>query len=249
MDRREPPLALLGIQALLQAASRVNPISPGLLAAAAPFATVARRLLARAISWLGLDYLRLHLLHVLRHRIQWHSGGLDLSIKCHLDGSIWLHHSQLWHAHCCDWIRSWLGLDHLRLDLFDDLRHGLFWYGCFVDLSIGCHLERTIGLHHSQLRYSFRFDWLRSWQCVLNHVWLHLYNDLRHGLQRHRRIFELPGRRDLVGSIWLHHHQLCIDPHPDCLRHRYRLVHLRLHAHHHLLVWLLWLGQLHHVPS
>jgi len=49
MDRREPPLALLGIQALLQAASRVNPISPGLLAAAAPFATVARRLLARAM--------------------------------------------------------------------------------------------------------------------------------------------------------------------------------------------------------
>ena len=64
--------------------------------------------------------------------ILWQRRVADLPIGCNLDSTVRLHDCELRNPLLLDWLFRWIGLDYVRLFLFDDLRDGLYGH-CFVD--------------------------------------------------------------------------------------------------------------------
>lgn len=170
-----------------------------------------------------------------------------LPVLSFLDNLDWLYHSQLRHPRCKHRLCSWQWINHVWLDLLDELRHRLYGYCGDADLPKRWYLERAVGLHHCELRQSLFHHWLHYQHWSL-HVLVYTHLHVCHGLHWHGRRLDLPGQRRVDGTVGLHYCQLLVQPHPDRVHHCRRRVNLRVNSNRHLRITLHWLGILDHVP-
>jgi len=160
-----------------------------------------------------------------------------LRVLSFLDNLDWLYHSQLRHPRCKHRLCSWQWINHVWLDLLDDLRHWLLWLCGHTDLPKRWYLERAVRLYYCDLWHARDCHRLHH-QLRRDHVWLHTNSDLRGGLHRHGRQLELPGQRRVDVGVRMHYCQLLQLAQPDRLHHRIWFVNLPLHTHYFVCQWL-----------
>jgi len=194
------------------------------------------------------QHLRLHAHRLMRGRL------FGNRLFCHVPGQhcvddqLRLHNPQLRHPCRRNRLFYRQRLDHVWLYLLYGLRHRLHWHGGDSDLPKRWDVVRPIRLHHSQLRYPCRRNRLFYWQRV-HHLWLNLFDDLRHRLFGNCCFAYLSIKRNLDCPKWLRHHFMRQSLESFWLR-RWDWGHnLRFYALGHLRYWVLGHGLLDYVPK
>jgi hypothetical protein len=117
---------------------------------------------------------------------------------------LWLYYSELRHSDRPDWLRPGQWQHYGWFHLYYDLRSWLHRHSRIAHVSVQRLMDNHFRLHDSQLRHARRRHRLRQRQ-RLDYLRLRVYDDLCYRLHRNCCLFDLPGRWDLDGSIWLHH--------------------------------------------
>ena len=123
---------------------------------------------------------------------------------CHMECCLWLYYSELRHSDRPDWLRPGQWQHYVWFHLYHDLCSWLHRHSRIAHVPVQRLLDNHFRLHDSQLRHARRRHRLRQRQ-RLDYLRLRFYDDLYYRLHRNCCLFDLPGRRDLDGSIWLHH--------------------------------------------